>query len=286
MKFDSVSVITAGPALGHGVTIDSKTLDLVSALGNNEAPVKVFPDHDESVTDLIGAMTNFRVEGDQVKADLELIAEHPLSGYYGKILDVFPESLGFSISWEGTTETVDGQEYCRPSGILSVDLVSRPAANPQGVYSARTAPRKKLSEVPKPVTSVDNPEKVTMSNDTVPAVQQALAAEDLASALAPIAAAISALSDKIDAFIANDPVEDAKEIAEAQTGEMAAKLDAVITKLSVLEEAGRGTDPVDGEPGDTASNLVAKFESLSNDRERFEFATKHPEIRTLVKNLA
>ena len=140
--------------------------------------------------------------------------------------------------------------------------------------------------MPKPVTSVDNPEKVTMSNDTVPAVQQALAAEDLASALAPIAAAISALSDKIDAFIANDPVEDAKEIAEAQTGEMAAKLDAVITKLSVLEEAGRGTDPVDGEPGDTASNLVAKFESLSNDRERFEFATKHPEIRTLVKNLA
>lgn len=285
MNFDSVSVITAGPALGHGVSIDSTTLDLVAALGNSEAPVKVFPDHDESVTDLIGAMTNFRVEGDQVKADLTLIAEHPLSGYYGKILDVFPESLGFSISWEGTTEDVEGTAFCRPSGILSVDLVSRPAANAGGVYSARTAPRKKLAEVPKPVASVDNAEKVTMSTDTAPVQQQALAAEDLASALAPIAAAIQALSDKIDAFIANDPVEDAKEIAEAQTGEMAAKLDAVITKLSVLEDSSRGTSAMETAP-ETGAGLVASFEALANDRERFEFAIKHPEIRNLVKNLA
>ena len=296
MKFTNVSVITCGPALGHGVCIDQATLDLVASLGNEASPVKVFPDHDESVTDLIGAMTEFRVDGDQVKADLELIAEHPLSNYYAKILDVFPESIGFSISWAGATEQIDGVEYCRPTSVLSVDLVSRPAANPQGVYSARTAPKKKLAVKPSDIASeiapqeittiammeggkVDSQGEITMANPEVKPSQEALAADPMVEALAPIIEAIKALNDKVDSLIAAEQAEVEKEQAEPVTGEMAAKLDAVITKLSILEEAGRGTDPIEGEPEGGEASLVAKFEAITSEREKLAFVQAHPEIR-------
>ena len=144
MKFSSISVITAGPALGHDCQIDSVTLAQVLELGNQNSPLKVFPDNNETVTDLIGAMSNFYLDetGTQVKADLDLIEENPLSGYYAKILDIFPESLGFSISWTGSLEEIDGKKFARVSDLTSVDLVAQPAANPTGVYSAKISSRK------------------------------------------------------------------------------------------------------------------------------------------------
>lgn len=137
MKFPSISVITAGPALGHDCMIDATTLQQVLELGNAHAPLKVFADHNETVTDLIGGMSNFRLEGDQVKADLETIEENPLSSYYAKILDIFPESLGFSIAWTGSLEQIEGVNYARVAELTSCDLVAQPAANPTGIYSSK-----------------------------------------------------------------------------------------------------------------------------------------------------
>jgi hypothetical protein len=291
MKFPGVSVITIGPALGHDTEIDAVTLDQVAKLGNAAAPVKVFPDHDESVTDLIGAMSNFRVEGEQVRADMELIAEHPLASYYSKILGVFPESLGFSISWMGSCIEAAGAKFARVSELLSVDLVSRAAANPSGVYSSRSAGKKLSAFAVEPPDAesddtlpVDTNEKDNMTEPTsAPAAQAAtagLAADPISAALAPITDALAAISAKLDAFIAADAVEDAQPMEEDSEDSMSAKLDAVITKLSVLEEAGRGTDPVEGDT--TGDNLVTRFESLSSDSEKVAFARRHPELRKLL----
>ena len=290
MKFDSVSVITAGPALGHGIQIDATTLSMVAGLGNDASPVKVFPDHEETVRDLIGAMKNFRVEGDQVKADLELIAEHPLSNYYSRILEIFPETLGFSISWEGSLEQVGEDQICRPSSILSVDLVSRAAANPGGVFSARSVPRKAAA---KPIISqatqqaleggsVDSGVEVTMpendASSNAPAVE-----ELIANAMAPVMEAVKALNDKLDAFIAEDPEQDKQMIDEAlkNSGDLSAKLDEVTAKLSVLEEAGRGAQALDAAP--EAGDIVAQFGALQTDKEKAAFALAHPELRKLLK---
>jgi len=292
MKFTGVSVITIGPALGHDTEIDSTTLEQVVALGNASAPVKVFPDHDESVAGLIGAMSNFRVEGDQVRADMELIGEHPLSNYYSKILDIFPDSLGFSISWIGNCIEAAGAKFARLSELLSVDLVSRAAANPSGVYSSRSSKKKlsakqtetapeieQLSQAP-----VDSVEMTNMEATPSAPVQEALAVDPIAAALAPVIESIQALSDKLDAFIAQDPVDDQKAIDSAidaeANGEMSAKLDAVMTKLSILEEAGRGTNGVDAAP--ESENLVTRFESLTSDSEKVAFARQHPELRNML----
>jgi hypothetical protein len=300
MKFPGVSVITIGPALGHDTEIDATTLEQVCQLGNSAAPVKVFPDHDESVTDLIGAMSNFRIEGEQVRADMELIGEHPLANYYSKILDIFPDSLGFSISWLGSCVEKAGAKFARVAELLSVDLVSRAAANPSGVYSSRSVLKKlaakteeKKQDAPAFVPDegmadslpVDSEKSLPMAQDQVNPAQEALAADPISAALAPITEAIKALSDKLDAFIAQDPVDDQKAIDDAiaaeEKTEMSAKLDAVITKLSILEEAGRGTEAVASEP--SGENLVARFEALASDKERVAFARQHPEIRSLLK---
>lgn len=289
MHFPSVSVITSGPAIGHGIQIDQTTLDLVTEHANSVAPVKVFPDHEETVRDLIGAMRNFRVEGDQVKADLDLIEEHPLSAYYAKILELFPETLGFSISWEGSVEKIGEEECCRPTAILSVDLVSRAAANPGGVFSARTAPRNAAAKPQMPPATqhaldggqVDNAQEVTMP-ETNPAAESSVE-ELIAKALAPVMEAVKALNDKLDAFVAADPAQDKEMIDEAlkNSGELSAKLDVVAAKLSVLEEAGRGAQALDAAP--ESEDLVTRFNAITGDRDKAAFAMRHPELRKLLK---
>jgi len=176
MKFPSISVITAGPALGHGCFIDATTLQQVLQLGNENAPLKVFPDHNETVTDLIGAMSNFYLDGDQVKADLDLIEENPLSGYYAKILDIFPDQLGFSIAWTGGLEEIDGQQFARITDLTSVDLVSQPAANEGGLYSAKIGSRKlKASKAAK------SSQAAKVQNRTIAPSDKGLTPEEIAA---------------------------------------------------------------------------------------------------------
>jgi hypothetical protein len=311
MKFKGISAITAGPALGHDCIIDHVTLEQVCQLGNESSPVKVFPDHDESVSDLIGAMTNFRIEGEQVKCDLELIGEHPMANYYGKILSIFPEALGFSIAWIGSVIEEAGQQVARLVELTSVDLVSQPAANPSGLYSngekvarklksaAKTTPKvapasapaiemKPDNSIPADSLPVDSQKSTIMANPSLDPTkttsdivnEEAMAADPITAALAPLSAAIQALSDKLDAFIANDPKEDAEEIKQALDGEdeteMSAKLSAVMTKLSILEAANVGSTPVETPREEiTGDNIVAKYEAITSPVEKAAFAKQY-----------
>ena len=237
MKFPAISVCTAGPAIGHDCFIDSKTLTQIMEIGNANSPVKVFPDHNETVTDLIGAMSNFYLDGDQVKADLDLIEENPLSGYYAKILEIFPDSIGFSIAWAGSLEEVEGKNYARVESLTSVDLVSQPAANPTGVYSAKIQSKKlksnkgssekgkspeevaetalphPIEEMPSDVAEtmpdvidpdgqgqVDKSPLDTMANpdsNQPPVTAEEALSTALSKALSPITEALSAISEKL-----------------------------------------------------------------------------------------
>ena len=305
MKFKGISAITAGPALGHDCIIDQTTLEQVCQLGNDCAPVKVFPDHDESVSDLIGAMTNFRIEGDQVKCDLELIGEHPMANYYGKILSIFPEALGFSIAWIGNVIEEAGQQVARLVELTSVDLVSQPAANPSGLYSngekvsrklkssAKVSPKsapavelKPDSSIPSDSLPVDSSKSTIMANPSVPTPVapspsvEAMADDPITTALAPVIASLQALSDKLDAFIATDAAQYAAPMEDDSESEMSAKLQAKITELetkfSVLESASLGSAPVETPREEISSeNIVAKYEAIVNPVEKVAFAKLH-----------
>lgn len=136
--FRKVSVITAGPALGHGMVIDADTLDQVVQAGNAAGQVKVLSDHSASISNIIGYLEGFALDGGRVRADLVLFESHDGFSYFSEIISTLPTQIGFSISFAGIPrEAQDGTVLANVSQLWSVDLVLNPAANPTGVFRAQ-----------------------------------------------------------------------------------------------------------------------------------------------------
>ena len=136
--FRKVSVITAGPALGHGMVVDADTLDQVVQAGNAAGQVKVLSDHSSSISNIIGYLEGFALDGGRVRADLILFESHDGFSYFSEIISTLPTQIGFSISFAGIPrEAQDGTVLANVTNLYSVDLVLNPAANPTGVFRAQ-----------------------------------------------------------------------------------------------------------------------------------------------------
>lgn len=154
----NASVMTIGPALGHGFDIDAVTIQQVATLINESSNgVKVRFKHptprddglmpDDLGTD-VGYLKNARIEGDSVRGDIHL-AEYAKS--LPGVGDVWtyllakaksdPAGFGLSavIGYEAVPQ-LDGSG--NPVGLVArvfyvraVDFVGTPAANPNGLLS-------------------------------------------------------------------------------------------------------------------------------------------------------
>ena len=269
LKFEGISVATVGPALGHSMMVDDVTLLQAEEAGRVGSPVKVFVDHDESIDSLIGFLADFRIEGDQLRADLELLASHPQSSFYQEILTKAPNRVGFSMTFSGVPEeSEEGTRLARVKELVSVDLVSRPAANPDGVFRAMP-----VAEV---APAVDT---TAMGMDQKSAPEQFDAKAAIEAMAAELRAEIkSALEEKVEATTeapAPAPVEDSK------AAELAAKLESVTSKLSALEVelAARGDNAISGngsavsvEEAYAAGDRTTKFEIVRKALEARDFA--------------
>ena len=165
-----VSVITVGEAKGHGMQIDAQTLIEVKAAAETYAGgLKVKTDHYTGFNEIVGTLKNFRIDGDQLRADLFLLKNHDATPRILEMAELMPDTFGLSISFTGEHEERDEETvYARCTEIYSADLVDAPAANPTGLFSAK----------------VDSAKRV---------MDEKQFAEALASALAPI-------NDKLSAF--------------------------------------------------------------------------------------
>ena len=269
LKFEGISVATVGPALGHSMMVDDVTLLQAEEAGRVGSPVKVFVDHDESIDSLIGFLADFRIEGDQLRADLELLASHPQSSFYQEILTKAPNRVGFSMTFSGVPEeSEEGTRLARVKELVSVDLVSRPAANPDGVFRAMP-----VAEV---APAVDT---TAMGMDQKSAPEQFDAKAAIEAMAAELRAEIkSALEEKVEATTeapAPAPVEDSK------AAELAAKLESVTSKLSALEVelAARGDNAISGngsavsvEDAYATGDRTTKFEIVRKALEARDFA--------------
>jgi hypothetical protein len=133
----SVSVISQGPALGHGMMIDGTTLRQVKeCAAKYPGGLKVKMNHDGEVDDIVGYLTAFRISADGAKllADLHILGTTPYRDYIFEIAEKIPESFGLSIAFSGTFEERNGVRYARCTEIYSADLVDSPAAN-RGLFS-------------------------------------------------------------------------------------------------------------------------------------------------------
>jgi hypothetical protein len=196
--FKGISVITAGPALGHGMVIDADTLSQVVEKGNEAGQVKVLSDHSGSVSNIIGYLENFSLDGGRVRADLTLFESHDGFSYFSELISTLPGQIGFSISFSGIPrEAADGTQLATVQTLFSVDLVLTPAANPTGIFHAR----------------VDSKQKAMTEN--LPAQEAKLEALAEAAPVAPAA-----------------PVEEAVKAAEPTLSDINAKLDAIMAMLT------------------------------------------------------
>ncbi len=138
-----VSLATVGPARGHGVQCDATTLEqLKSCAAQYQGGLKVKMTHRGDAGDIIGFLAGLRIEGQQLRGDLHLLKTYEKRDYVLELASTIPDTFGLSVAFSGPTEEVGGLNYARCTEIYSCDLVSEPAANPNGLFSAVDASEK------------------------------------------------------------------------------------------------------------------------------------------------
>src|SRR5687768_12823951 len=137
-----VSIITSGMVRGHGLKADRKTLETTLAAAQaHKDGVLCKGDHGSGIFEALGTFKNFRIDGDKVRADLHLFKSHP---HFQTVIEVarrMPASMGMSISFKYAPEVIDGETCVRVTQLFSCDLVDSPAANPNGMFSAKRPQR-------------------------------------------------------------------------------------------------------------------------------------------------
>lgn len=132
-----VSVVTQGLARGHGVVVDEvMAAQVAQKMSAKRGGLKVKLDHGYSAMQIVGKLRKPRIEGKQVKADLHLLNTSKHRDYVVELADEMPQDVGLSISFRGGVEDLpDGRRAARCEELFSADIVDRPAANAEGLFS-------------------------------------------------------------------------------------------------------------------------------------------------------
>jgi hypothetical protein len=120
--------------------VDARTLEQVKAAAEQyEGGLKVKLDHNSGAGDIIGYVDGLRIEGKKLLGDLNLLKNSPHRGYVLEIAEKIPDTFGLSIAFSGPVEMSGDKKTMlqRCSEIYSVDLVSEPAANAEGLFERR-----------------------------------------------------------------------------------------------------------------------------------------------------
>lgn len=205
MTLKGVSVLTTGMAKGHNLQIDSTTLEQVKKCAEAfKGGVKVNENHGAGIGDIIGKLTNFRIEqsGDQQKllADLTFLkSRQDRAKYYMDLASEIPDAFGISISFSGESQ-MNGQDFdlARCSELYSADLVQHPASNPTGLFSADCG-----------CVTVDKRENINMENKPAEPTDKketpSYNMEDLGKQMAEFADRLSALEAKMNPASPEEP---------------------------------------------------------------------------------
>lgn len=141
-----VSMITGNVvATGHDLTVDGITLAQMQRCSEAKGRVSVKIDHRSGAASVCGWLENFRQEDSKLKADLHLLENHPQRGQLLEIALRMPSGLGLSASFVSPENAEPGKARC--SELISCDLVPTPAANPDGLFSAKVDRRPAIRRI-------------------------------------------------------------------------------------------------------------------------------------------
>ena len=123
-----------GVAAGHNLHIDSKTLQSFLTACQSKKTLRCKLDHQNSAASFVGTLSNFRLDGDSLRADLQLLQSSEHRNYVLEIADRMPKEFGLSVEFVPTTQTIGGKDFVRCESISGAAIVSDPAAT-SGLFS-------------------------------------------------------------------------------------------------------------------------------------------------------
>ena len=225
---EGVSIISVGEAKGHGLFVDNITLQEVKACAESYAGgVKVNLDHGAGIRDIVGFCDNFRIVGEKLVADLNLLETAEKRAYVLEIAERMPDTFGISIAFSGPVRERDGRSFASCTELYSADLVQTPAANPTGLFSftAKSAAK-----------SVDTSAKemIEDKNKMEDGEEDTVSIADIIERLSALETAFGDYKSKMEEMPKDEEkMEDAPMVEEkdSEMSKLSAKLDLIISNF-------------------------------------------------------
>jgi hypothetical protein len=264
---EGVSVISVGEAKGHGLFVDRITLQEVKACAESYAGgVKVNLDHGAGIKDIVGFCDNFRIIGDKLVADLNLLKNAERKDYVLEIAEKLPDTFGISIAFSGPVREIDGKRFASCEELYSADLVQTPAANPTGLFSFEA------KAVDKNLTNMED--EKTQAEEIVKEDEIDIA--DILSRLSALETAFGDYKNKMEEKPEEKMAEEKKD-EESEMSKLSAKLDTIISNFGAAPMKGSATAEKPVEKFDLKALIEAKTSELGSKTAAIKFAmTNHP----------
>ena len=185
-KLNGVSILTVGEARGHNLTIDQTSLEQALKVAQSMKRIKVTMGHGAPVTGILGYIDNFSIKGDRLLGDLNLFNTNEAQ-FVEQLAQVLPEGFGISLTFSGVPEIMGAERFARVTEIYDCSIVSEPAANPAGMFSAFCAvdmQKLQMNEAPVEVKKELSEPTVEAAPASAPIVETAPAPIEAKAALA------------------------------------------------------------------------------------------------------
>jgi hypothetical protein len=215
---EAVSIISIGEAKGHGLYVDAQTLREVKACAETYAGgVKVNLDHGAGIKDIIGFVDNFRIIGEKLLGDLNLLQNADRRAYVLEIAEKLPDTFGISIAFSGPVREIGGKSFASCEELYSADLVQTPAANPTGLFSFEA---KSVDKISKQMEDAPNIE-IEPKEDEV----------SIADIISRLSALETAFGDYKKAMEAAPEAPKEEPMKDSEMAKLEAKLDTIISNF-------------------------------------------------------
>lgn len=224
-KIHGVSLITGDlVAEGHGLFCDDILLKQLHALGKDMGQIPVTLDHGGGIKSVNGFIDNVRLDtvSKKWRGDWSLLKTHNETETMLERADRQASTFGMSCSFKGPPKGVlyMGRKCARAEKLLSVDCVTRAAANPDGMFSSRDNTID-LNTIYDAIVALSNGEPVDNSHKH----QMANNSQAQEPTLAQILAAVQGMGERMEAFEANQAALAEQIEAGPQAGNENAELD-------------------------------------------------------------
>ena len=296
-KIKSVSILTAGEAKGHDLLIDQTSLQQALAVANTMGRIKVTNGHGvKQVMDILGFIDGFRIEGERLMGDLTLFNTNEAQ-FVQHLAEVLPEGFGLSLTFSGVPEEKEGNRFARVTEIYDISVVSTPAANPAGIFSAFTAVdmkklqmneapvevKKELSEpaVVAPVAPAPEPEATPAPAEAKAELGDGMYKKDEEKMAEPTLTDIAAMLSQLIAMMKEDeepeaPEVEAKEKTKDEESEMSAETPKNVITLEKAKADAAGAVAVPAELSQPLgrADILNQFNAEKNPTRRSELLRK------------